>query len=152
MTRIAPTLLAALVLLLAGCARDDETPVANASCTVPADAVVEALGAAPAQVRIEGGPTISECVSGSRNPGDLQTVGGVLTQAAEELEETAPRDPGAALRLGYLIGAARRGLQGQLGITDELVRRIERTADFNRATPQAQAALERGIAAGTQRG
>jgi hypothetical protein len=154
MPRIASALLAALALALGlgACGEDDDVVVANAGCTVPAATIEESLAAAPGQVRLDGGPTISECVRDSRNPADLQTIGGALTTAAEGLERAAPRDPARALRLGYLIGAARRGAEGQLGIVDELVRRLERTAEFDRATPEARAALERGLAAGAARG
>ena len=148
MPAIASALLCALAI---GCG-GDEPQVASAACQAPADTILTALEAAPGRVALEGGTTLSQCVTGSRNPGDLQTLGATLTEAAEELERTAPRDPEAALRLGYLIGAARRGSQGQLGITDELVRRLERAADLSRGTAAAQTALERGIAAGEARG
>ena len=149
MPAIASALLCALAI---GCGGGDAPVAAGPACVAPADAFLAALEAAPGPVALEGGTTLSECVTGARNPGDLQTVGATMTEAAEELERTAPRDPQAALRLGYLIGAARRGSQGQLGITDELVRRLERAADLSRGTAAAQAALERGIAAGEARG
>ena len=149
MPAIAPVLVCAMAL---GCGGGDEPVVASPACSAPADAVLAALEAAPGRVTLAGGTTLSACVTGARNPGDLQTVGATMTEAAEELERTAPRDPEAALRLGYLIGAARRGSRGQVGITDELVRRLERAADLSAGTPAAQAALERGIAAGTARG
>ena len=149
MPAIATVLLCALAI---GCSDSTEPVVANQACTAPADAVLAALERAPGAVALAGGTPLSECVAGARNPGDLQTVGATMTEAAEQLERTASRDPDAALRLGYLIGAARRGSQGQIGITDELVRRLERAADLSRGTPAAQAALERGIAAGEARG
>jgi hypothetical protein len=144
--------LALLCALAIGCGGGEEAPTAGAACQVPADEVLTALERAPGAVTLAGETSISDCVTGSRNPGDLQTVGATLTEAAEELERTAPRDPRAALRLGYLIGAARRGSVGQIGITDELVRRLERAADLSAGTAAAQAALERGIAAGRARG
>ena len=143
---------AALCALALGCGGSSDPPVASAACAAPAGELLAALERAPGRVTLEGGTTLSECVTGARNPGDLQTVGATMTEAAEELERTARRDPDAALRLGYLIGAARRGSQGQIGITDELVRRLERAADLSSGTAAAQAALERGIAAGAARG
>jgi len=148
-----PAIAAAVLLAGAvGCSDSTETVVADPACQVPAADVLRALDGAPGTVALAGGTTLSLCVQGARNPADLQTVGGTLTEAAEELELTAPRDERAALRLGYLVGAARRGAQGQRGITDELVRRLERTADLTGGTPAAQRALERGIAAGEARG
>ncbi len=149
MPAIAPALLCAVAI---GCGGGDEPAPASAACLAPADTILAALERAPGPVALEGGTTLSPCVTGARNPGDLQTVGATLTEAAEDLERTARRDPRAALRLGYLIGAARRGSEGQIGITDELVRRLERAADLSAGIPAAQRALERGIAAGEARG
>ena len=149
MPAIATVTLCALAM---GCGGSSVPVVASAACAAPADELLAALERAPGRVTLEGGTTLSACITGSRNPGDLQTIGATMTEAAEQLERTAPRDPDAALRLGYLIGAARRGSQGQIGITDELVRRLERAADLSRGTSAAQAALARGLAAGEARG
>jgi hypothetical protein len=76
----------------------------------------------------------------------------VLTKAAEHLEDDAPRDETAALQLGFLIGAARRGGEHANGVQAELIRRLERSGALDGATPAAQSALNRGLAAGEERG
>ena len=98
------------------------------------------------------GTPLSQCIRRTRTAGDLQNVGVAFSNAAEDLEAEAPRDPEAALRLGYLVGAVRRGTVVGAGIQDELLRRIERSADLDRATPEAARALEQGLQAGERTG
>jgi hypothetical protein len=95
------------VAALAGCGEED--PPLDFACTSGAEAVERALEAAPGDVRLAGGVQLSTCVRNARSDAELQNVGAVLTGAAEHLEEAAPRDARAALQLGFLIGAARRG-------------------------------------------
>jgi hypothetical protein len=109
----------------AGCGRDDDhdLPVA---CESGAGAVRAALTSAPGEVRVEGTP-ISGCFVRSSTPADVQLVGATYVAVASELAAGARREPkgAAATRLGYLVGAARRGASRTQGIHDELVRRIE---------------------------
>jgi hypothetical protein len=142
----------ALALLVAGCSTAEDEPQ-DVACTVGADAVARALDAAPGRVVVEGTTTISACFRGARTDADLQNFGIVVTEVAEDLEETATRDPRAALELGYLVGAARSGARDSAGgVQLELVRRIERTAALDDAPPAVARAFREGLAAGEARG
>jgi hypothetical protein len=105
-------------------------------------------------VRLSSGARLSECVANARSDSELQDAGAVLTRAADHLSAAAKRgDATAALRLGYLVGAARRGAARTAGIHAELQRRIERTAAFlDAAGPHVVAALARGRRAGEASG
>ena len=144
-------LLLAVAASVAGCGEEPEQ-VPFACINGSPEAVEEALVKAPGAVTLEGGVPISRCIRTSRTDAELQNAGGILTTAAERLEERAPRDETAALQLGYLVGAARRGASKENGIQAELVRRLERSAALEGATPAATAALERGLAAGEASG
>ena len=137
--------------LLAGCGSDDGPPVSTL-CFESAAAVTEALRAAPGEVALKDGTRLSACIDGARSEAELQNVGAALTGAAEELELRAPSDPRAALELGYLVGAARRGAGSESAVQAELVRRLERSAALDGPTPEAAAELRRGLAAGEERG
>jgi hypothetical protein len=139
-----------IVLLLAGCTVEDD-PIAPA-CLRSRDAIARALDAAPGPVALPGGTRLSACVRGARKDAELQTLGLLLTQVADGLAARAPREPGAALRLGYLIGATREGATATNGIAAELARRMERTATMDGASAAARAALRRGLRAGAARG
>jgi hypothetical protein len=135
-------------LSLAGCGDDD--PRLPAACTRGAEAVRDALRRAPAPVRV-GGVPLSRCVSDASEAGELQAAGSSLVGAAGELAAAARQDPGGAaeLRLGYLIGAARRGAQPAGGERTELLRRLEQEAQGLRGS---RAALRRGLEAGRRSG
>jgi hypothetical protein len=81
----------------------------------------------------------------------MQSVGLAYTAVADRLRDRAQAGDGAAaLRLGYLIGATRRGAKRTDGVMAELQRRIElvggRLLDH---VPAATAqALRRGLRAG----
>jgi predicted component of type VI protein secretion system len=139
-----------VVLLLAGCTAEDH-PIAPA-CLQSRDAIVRALDAAPAAVALPDGTRLSACVRGARQDADLQALGLLLTQVADGLALRAPRDPAAAVRLGYLIGAAREGAAATSGIAAELARRLERTATMDGASGEARAALASGLRAGGRTG
>ena len=144
---------AALVLAalaLTGCSRSDG-PAPSPECTVGPREVAGALRAAPGDVRLGDGTAISDCVRRARSDADLQTIGLVLTRVAEDLEDRARSTPRAALELGYLIGAARRGAPSDSALQAELVHRLERSAAI-RMSPAAERALAEGIRAGEQRG
>jgi len=145
-------LTAAAALLLAGCSTAEEEPQ-DVACTVGPDAVARALDAAPGRVAIEGTTTISACFRDARTDADLQNFGIVVTEVAEDLEQTATGDPRAALELGYLVGAARSGARASAGGASlELVRRIERTATLDGAPPEVHRAFRAGLDAGEARG
>lgn len=124
---VARLTISALVALLAlpGCSRDEELSLPAACRSGPA--VVEtALARAPGRVTVDG-TRLSECLGRSGEPGDLQQVGGDYLTVATVLAADARREPegGSALRLGYLIGAVRRGAGRTQGVHYEMVRRIE---------------------------
>lgn len=116
--------LALAVAFAAGCGgRDDSTPVA---CLEGTQAYASALRDAPGEVRLEGETPISDCLAENQEAGDLAAVGEALVEAATGLNAEARDDPGgeATLRLGYLIGAAKRGAGRSEGIHADLVRRL----------------------------
>jgi hypothetical protein len=139
--------------LAAGCGSSEDAAVSTACMERPAD-VVQALGRAPGEVTLADGTRLSACIGDASSEAELQNVGVALSQAAEVLEQRAPSDPRAALELGYLVGAARRGGGSPVdgGFQAELVRRLERSAALDGATPEARRELQRGLAAGEARG
>ena len=143
-------LLAIGTLALAGCSTE-ETPPVPFDCTTDRAAVARALEQAPGEVRLPDGTLLSECVRNAESDAELQTVGLALTRLAEDLEAEAPGDPDAALRLGYLVGAARRGAPSASSLQAELVYRLERSA-ASIEEPAAARALAEGMRAGEERG
>jgi hypothetical protein len=122
------------IAALAGCGAKHEAPP-DARCTDPAVIVRVAGGGA--------GPRISDCVHRSNSATELQDVGFAITRAADRLG-----DGSDGHRLGFLIGAVRRGT-GTSGVQAELVKRVEGVA---RRMPGQGAAIKKGIAAGEERG
>jgi hypothetical protein len=159
MRRMPPRRLAALpalalALAATGCGGSDAPPV-DASCTASPGAIERALARAPAPVTLDSGTRLSDCVAGARTDADLQNAGLVLTRAADHLADRAQRgDAGAALDLGYLVGAARRGAARTNGIHAELARRVESAARVlaNGRSANLAGALERGLRAGEATG
>ena len=131
----------------AGCGGGDPAPLSPA-CSNGPGAILRALAGAPGRVRLEDGTRLSECVEHAFDDGELQVLGTTLTPAADTLAARAT--PTAALQLGYLIGAVRRGAGRTNGIHAELVRHLEGTATVRK--PALVAATRRGIAAGEARG
>jgi hypothetical protein len=125
-------MLACSLLALWGCGNEDERPAA--ACTASPDAVVSALDAAPGRVRVEG-VALSSCLTEGSDSDDVQRVGTTYVEAAAILSRRASRRPegDAALRLGYLVGAVRRGGRGTHGIHSELIRRLEQERLGSRA-------------------
>jgi hypothetical protein len=140
------------VMVLAACG-DDGEPLDDA-CLGPAGAIEHALARAPGPVTLPGGTRLSDCVANARSDSDLQNEGAVLTRAADHLSDAAARgDTTAALRLGYLVGATRRGAQRTNGIHAELQRRIERAAaHLDEAGARVTSSVARGLRAGEARG
>jgi hypothetical protein len=111
--------------LIAACGGDDDEAI-PAACSEGPGAVRAALDDAPGQVRIEGA-RLSECLGENASGGELQAVGTSFVEAAAGLAPAARRDPNgrAALELGYLVAATRRGGGSTQGVHDELLRRLE---------------------------
>jgi hypothetical protein len=86
----------------------------------------------------------------AQRDGDLQSLGVSLTRVADDLHFAARNDPRAALRLGYLIGAVRRGAAKTTGIAAQLARRIEQTGSLEGGPFQAE--VLRGVAFGEETG
>jgi hypothetical protein len=145
---------AALGAAAGGCGSSD-SPRVDAACTVSPAAIERALARAPRPVALPSGTRLSECVSDARTDADLQNAGLVLTRAADHLAARAQRgDASAAVALGYLVGAARRGAARTNGIHAELARRVESAARVlaNGGGAAAAGALERGMRAGEATG
>ncbi len=136
-----------LGLSLAACGDDESLP---AACSRGPAAVQSALLAAPGPVRVAGTP-ISTCVEEASDADELQAVGAGLVGAATGLSDAARRRPGgrAELRLGYLVGSARRGAGRESGERAELVRRLEQEAQ---SLESSRAAYRRGVEAGRRSG
>jgi hypothetical protein len=132
------------VALLGACGAGDE-PLSSA-CTDRAQ-VERALARAPDAVTLADGTTLSACMRGAATPALLQDLGITFTAVAENLETKADGDPAAARQLGYLIGAARRGIEGSSGTSAELTHRLERSGS-GVADPASVAALGEGLRAG----
>ena len=132
------------VALLGACGAGDE--VLSSACTDRAQ-VERALARAPDAVRLPDGTGLSACLRGATTPALLQDLGITFTAVAENLETKADGDPTAARRLGYLIGAARRGIAGSSGTGAELAHRLERSG-AGVQDPAATAALQQGLSAG----
>jgi hypothetical protein len=152
--RLAALTALALALAAAGCGEQDPAPV-DAACTASPGAIEHALARAPAPVMLPSGTRLSECVAGARTDADLQNAGLVLTRAADHLADRAQRgDAAAALDLGYLVGAARRGASRTNGIHAELAHRVESSARAlaDGGSANLAAALQRGLRAGRASG
>jgi hypothetical protein len=143
-------LLAAASLAACGASAD---PLDEACMSGPG-AIERALTRAPDPVTLPSGTRLSQCVSNARSDADLQTAGAVLTRAADHLSARARAgDADAALRLGYLVGAARRGAKRTAGIHAELERHIERSAAvLDGASARIAGALADGQRAGEATG
>lgn len=149
--RYAVALLA--VAALAGCGAQQRGEL-GAGCADQAS-ITRALGSAPGAVRLPGGTTLSGCLGAGISDADLQTVGLAYHSVAEALRVRARGgDDGAAMQLGYLVGATTRGAARTNGVVTELGRRVQLVGGrfVDEASPSAQTALERGLRAGTARG
>jgi hypothetical protein len=149
-----PPLLAACALvaaaLFAGCAKEED-PVLPAACREGAQAVLAALEAAPGDVRLGGGESLSDCMRDASAAADVQELGAAYIEAARRLARRATDDPGgeAEVELGYLLGAARRGTERNIGAHEEVVRRMEVELG---EVDTGSAAFRRGERAGRESG
>jgi hypothetical protein len=135
-------------VLLAGCGGDPKPPVA---CQSGARIVLGALRGAPGHVAVDG-TLISTCVKRSLGTGEMQTLGFTYVAAANSLLKLIPRSNAAALQLGFLVGAVRRGANKTNGIQLELQRRLEQVAGVDGPPGARGAAYRRGVAAGANHG
>ena len=154
--RFAALALVALAVAAFGCgSQGDSTPVA---CLEGAAAFERALQKAPAEARLAGETPISDCLASNQQAGDLAQVGEALVEVATQLNARGRENPGtkAALKLGYLIGAAQRGAADSEGIHADLLRRLTVAARFapgRQPLPPGFAAHYReGLAAGRATG
>jgi hypothetical protein len=139
--------IACVAIVAAGCGGDRSESL-PAACTAGPDAVQKALTKAPAAVTVDGTP-ISECFNRDARGDDVQIVGTNLLAAAQQLGDRAKEgDQDAALRLGYLMGAAQKGAKRN-GLGAEIVRRIEAETS---GLGSGRAAYERGLRAGSSQG
>ena len=136
------------LILLAGCGHN-KTEKLPAACSDGPLAYAQALQKAPGEVLIEHQTPISRCFNRNASGDDIQIVGTDMVAAAQRLHDDAQQGkPGAALQLGYLIGAAERGAK-RSGLGDELVRRLEaETTGLGSARPDYQRGLRAGLARG----
>ena len=134
-----------------------DPPRQDPACIAPAQTIERALTHAPAPVTLESGTRLSDCIARARSDADLQNTGLVLTRVADDLAARAQRgDARAALLLGYLVGAARRGAAHTNGIHAELQHRMESAArplsEEAAGRPTIARALARGLRAGEATG
>lgn len=119
--------LAAVLVAVAtpACSREQRSGV-PAACRQGEQAVREALRDAPGEVRLDGTP-LSACLADESDAAELADVGAAFVGAASALGDAAAERPAGAEaeQLGYLVGAARRGVRDHRGVNAELVRRIE---------------------------
>ena len=134
--------------LIAACGGDDDEAL-PAACSEGPAAVRSALADAPGPVRLEG-VRLSECLGENASGGHLQAVGASFVAAAGGLAPAARRNPEgrAALELGYLVAAARRGGGSTQGVHDELLRRLEQEL----AGVDRSSSFRRGVRAGSSGG
>lgn len=142
----AAVLVTALALVAVGCG--GERSRLPPSCSDGPGPVLRALAAAPGPVALPDGTRLSECVAQAGDDAELQLLGFTLTPVADRLSERATR--AAAVQLGYLVGAVRRGSARSNGIHAELVRRIESRVRFE--DPALLRAAEEAVAAGEESG
>lgn len=150
MARLVVLSVTVAALLTASCGRT-RRPLPTA-CTTGAPQVAEALRSAPTGVALADGTRLSACVELAHRGADIQDLGAIYTRVADELSAQVEASNTAATRLGYLIGATRRGSRQTNGIHVELVRRLEQTMGLDGAPPPRRAAFSRGLNAGWRSG
>ncbi|MCW2998217.1 MAG: hypothetical protein JWN65_1766 [Solirubrobacterales bacterium] len=141
------------VVVATGCG-PGATPISPA-CTESERPIVTALQHAPGAVTLVGGFRLSQCISDGTDEAELQNVGIAFHRAAEDLRVRARQLDGgaAAVQLGYLIGATRRGAKRTNGVMAELQRRVELVGGRLQDEAPARAAdVQRGLLAGEKLG
>ena len=133
-----------------GCGGGQDPP--PTACSDGARTVLGALQRAPGDVSLEGGTLISICVRRSLDTGQIQTLGFTYLAAANSELQLIPHSDAAALQLGFLVGAVRRGANKTNGVQLELVRRLDQVAGVGGPPGPRRAAYRRGMAAGEDHG
>lgn len=134
--------------MLAGCGSKEEASPPDCVALDPAP-VARALERAPASVRLAGGSSLSECVRVlARRDDELQALTVRLIRVADDLRARADGDRAAALRLGYLVGAVRRGAARTPGLAAQLARRIDQVAAYEAGGRPPRPELARGVGLG----
>ena len=122
------------------------------ACRSGDNAVRAALRTAPDRVALADGTRLSTCVERADGDAELQEVGFTYTRVATDLAGQVPRSEAAAVQLGYLAGATRRGADQTNGVGLELARRVEQAIGINGPPEGRRAAYARGLAAGSSDG
>jgi len=124
-----PAALAAVSLAACG-SKNPGTPVA---CLAGPAAFERALQTVPTDVTLGGKVKISDCLTQGQAGGELAQVGSAMVEVATKLNAELGRsnDAAAASRLGFLVGAARKGSEANGGEQADLVRRLESAATLN---------------------
>jgi len=141
--------LALLAGLALGACGSSEPAAVSGACEESPAAILDALRAAPGDVRLGDGTPLSACVSHARDDGAIQQIGFTLTPAALELADR--RTTTAARQLGFLVGAAHRGGHQTNNVHAQLLRRLDGIAARVGET-RLGPAMRRGIAAGEDHG
>ena len=146
---MAAAVLVAGALLAPGCSQEQSEGI-PLSCREGSTALREALRDAPGRVTL-GGTPLSECIDDTSGGGELHDVGQAYVYVAARLADAAVEDPDgrAAMQLGYLMGALRRGQFGAQGVGHELGRRLQ--SELARVDVDSPA-FKRGERAGRERG
>jgi hypothetical protein len=150
------SLLAAMgttVVLANGCG-SGATPI-SPGCTENETPIVTALKQAPGTVTLADGFRLSQCISDGTDEAELQNVGITFHRVAEDLRVRARdgNDRAAAIQLGYLIGATRRGAKQTNGVMAELQRRVELVGGrLQDEAPTRASDVQRGLVAGERLG
>jgi hypothetical protein len=146
------SVLAGALAIIVGCAPESDDAPLPLACQSGQETLLSALRAAPEPVRVEGAP-LSACFDPASDATELQSVGITFVGAAADLAERARQRPegDAATRLGYLVGAMRRGAgrPNAQGVSSELVRRVEQ--ELTLVDPSSRA-LREGVRAGERTG
>jgi hypothetical protein len=135
---------------LSGCGGGDDPP--PAACSDGARTVLGALQRAPGTVALEDGTLISTCVRRSLGTGEIQTLGFTYVAVANSELKLMRRSDAAAMQLGFLVGAVRRGANKTNGVQLELLRRLDQVAGVGGPSGPRRGAYRRGMAAGEDHG
>jgi hypothetical protein len=143
------SLLAGMLLVVSGCGSDEapETPVA---CLASPSSYLQALEAAPGQVRLDGTTPIGDCITEEQSAGQLGQVGKSLVTAATKLNADVRRtgDEAATVQLGYLVGVVQQAAATTGGIHEDLKLRLDAAANFTPGGQPFPARFERTFGQG----
>ena len=141
--------LALLAGLTLGACGSSEPAAVPPACEGSPATILSALRTAPGGVRLRDDTRLSTCIERARDDGAIQQIGLAFTPAAQALADRHSAD--AALRLGFLVGAAHRGGRTTNNVHAQLLRKLDGIA-ATLGGPALVSALERGIAAGEDHG